>query len=346
MREGFVCPLPLQRYPQIVSAHGGGGQLMHHLIQEMIAPLLDNPKLQIHTDSAVLPPPSGRLVFTTDSYVVQPIFFAGGDIGKLAVCGTINDLAVLGAHPLYLSLSLILEEGLPLETLHSVLVSIRETAQSAGVSIVTGDTKVIATPQSHGLLINTSGIGSLPEGRLIAPSQIQEGDVVLVSGDIGRHGLAIMLQREGLEFESTLESDLAPLHGLIHELLDAGIVIHAMRDLTRGGLASALIEMAENAQKSILLEEEAIPIHESVAAACEILGLDALYAACEGRFVAILPPDEAERALPYLAKQSDTKPAIIGQITAPRATPLALQTRYKTQRILQRQSGEQMPRIC
>lgn len=345
--DSFVCPIPLRRYPHIVAAHGGGGQLMHDLIEEMLAPVLNTPLLQTQTDSALLPPLSGRLVMTTDSYVVQPIEFPGGDIGKLAVCGTVNDLAMSGATPRYLTLGLILEEGLPLETLHRLLVSIRDTADEAGVMVVTGDTKVFSHPGSHGLLINTSGVGEVAESVDWHPSKIMEGDVLLVNGDIGRHGLAVMMKREGLEFESTLKSDVALLSGAVAALQEAGVKVKAMRDLTRGGLATALVEMGEVSGLTLAVEEEKLPVCEAVEGACELLGLDPLYAACEGRFVAVIAAEDAEKALTLLKGRSDCpEPVLIGRCEGERGVPLLLKTTFGVERILHRQSGEQMPRIC
>ena len=283
-----ACPIPITQYPHVLMAHGGGGKLMHQLIGKMFLAAFANPLLEMQHDSTVVEWTGKKLAFTTDSYVVRPIFFPGGDIGSMAVHGTVNDLAMSGARPLYLSNAFILEEGLPMETLWRVVCSMRDAAQRCGVQIITGDTKVVDKGKGDGLFINTAGIGVIEHGQTIAPQNVRPGDVVLVSGDLGRHGMAIMAVREGLEFESQIESDSAPVAGLVMELLKAGIEIHCLRDLTRGGLASALNEIAEAAGVKIAIEEKSVPVREDVHAACEMLGLDPLHVACEGRFAAFI----------------------------------------------------------
>jgi hydrogenase expression/formation protein HypE len=345
------CPIPLQRYPRILMAHGGGGRLMHQLIDQLFLPALNNNLLQTQHDGAVFDMPPGRLAFTTDSYVVQPIFFEGGDIGKLAVCGTVNDLAMCGAKPLYLSLAFILEEGLPTIDLCRVVDSIRQTAQEANVQIVTGDTKVVEHNKmanaQPGMYINTSGIGVISTQRHIAPSQIKIGDQILLSGDIGRHGISIMTSRHGLEMHTPIASDVALLHEPILQMLDADVDIHCLRDLTRGGLATALYEIASAANLQIAISETEIPVCTEVRAVCEILGLDPLYVANEGRFVAIVNPKDTTRALDIMCTLSaDSNAKLIGEVYMSSSMPLIMHNAYRSQRALTMLSGEQLPRIC
>src|ERR1035441_1525742 len=258
------CPIPISQYPHVLMAHGGGGKLMHRLLEDVFGKAFSNPILDTRHDSAQFTVPSGRLAMTTDSYVVRPIFFPGGDIGSMAIHGTVNDLAMSGARPLYLSCGFIIEEGLPMETLWRVVCSMRDAAKHCGVQIVTGDTKVVDKGNGDGLFINTAGIGVIEHEQKILPQNVQPGDVVLVSGDLGRHGMAIMAVREGLQFESTIESDSAPVHEVVLDLIQTGIEIHCLRDLTRGGLASALNEIAGAARVKIAVEEKLIPIREDV----------------------------------------------------------------------------------
>ena len=295
-----TCPLPISQYPHVLMAHGGGGRLMHRLLEDVFGKAFSNPLLDTRHDSAQFNVPLGRLAMTTDSYVVRPIFFPGGDIGSMAVHGTVNDLAMSGARPLYLSCAFIIEEGLPMETLWRVVCSMRDAAKRCGVQIITGDTKVVDKGKGDGLFINTTGIGIIEHEQKLVPQNVQLGDAVLVSGDLGRHGMAIMAVREGLQFETTIKSDSAPVHGAVLQLVKARIEIHCLRDLTRGGLASALNEIAEAAGVKIAIEEELIPVREDVHAACEMLGLDPLHVANEGRFVAFVAPRDAERALTIL----------------------------------------------
>jgi len=342
-----ACPIPIQQYPHVLLAHGGGGRLMHQLLEKIFLPVFGNPSLETRHDSAVLACPPKRLAFTTDSYVVRPIFFPGGDIGSMAVYGTVNDLAMSGARPLYLSAGFILEEGLPMETLWRVVCSMQEAAQRCGVQIVTGDTKVVDKGKGDGLFINTAGIGVVEHPLTIAPQSIRSGDAVLVNGDLGRHGMAVMAVREGLQFESAIESDSAPVAGLVLKLLDAGIEIHCLRDLTRGGLGSALNEIAGTAKARISIEEKLVPVREDVHAACEILGLDPLYVACEGRFVAFVAAKDADRAAALMAAHASGQgTAIIGKVLDDSSGDVLLKSAIGASRILDMPSGEQLPRIC
>ncbi|HWR35309.1 MAG TPA: hydrogenase expression/formation protein HypE [Clostridia bacterium] len=341
------CPISISDYPTITLAHGGGGKLMHNLIEKMILPAFSSPLAEPHHDGAVFNVGDARLAFTTDSYVVRPLFFPGGDIGSLAVNGTVNDLAMCGARPLYLSCGLILEEGLPMETLWSVVQSLKHTAEAAGVQLVTGDTKVVDKGKGDGVFINTAGIGVIEHKLTIAPSAVRAGDAVLVSGDIGRHGIAIMAVREGLEFESTIESDCAPVSGTVMKLIESGIDVHCLRDLTRGGLGTTLIEIAESSARDISIEETKIAVREDVGGACELLGFDPLYLANEGRFVVFVPQDEAEQALNVLRNARDGEGAAqIGRVTEGSSGFVSMRSRIGTTRIVDMLSGEQLPRIC
>lgn len=343
----LACPVPIGQYEHIVMAHGGGGRLMQQLLEKLVQPAFANPYLAARHDSAVFESDGKRLAFTTDSYVVKPMFFPGGDIGKLAVCGTLNDLAMAGARPLFLSAALIIEEGLPIADLQRVLNSMAETARAAGVFIVTGDTKVVDRGKGDGLYVNTAGIGVIEHGLAVSPASVRPGDAVLVNGDIGRHGIAIMAQREGLAFETTIESDCADLSGLVRELLDAGLEIHCLRDLTRGGLASTLIEIAQSAAIDIEIVETAVPVREDVQGACEILGFDPLYVANEGRLAAFLPADQTDRAMEVLRQHPlGEHAAAIGRVTGPSRGSVHVQTALGVGRVLDLLSGEQLPRIC
>jgi hydrogenase expression/formation protein HypE len=287
------------------------------------------------------------MAFTTDSYVVRPLFFPGGDIGSLAVNGTVNDLAMCGARPLYLSAGFILEEGLPMETLWRVTQSMRRAAAEAGVEIVTGDTKVVDQGKGDGIFINTAGVGVIERDLSISPASVRPGDAILLSGDIGRHGIAIMAAREGLSFESEITSDCAPLAGLVGALIEAGIEVHCMRDLTRGGLASALVEIAEAARVKINIDEIAIPVREDVRGACEILGFDPLYLANEGRCIAFVAPTDAERALAIMnSLPSGNGASIVGEVADVPSAVVTLKSRIGATRIVDMFAGEQLPRIC
>ncbi len=320
---------------------------MHQLIEEMFVSSFKNPLLESRHDGAVLDLNGMKLAFTTDSYVVHPLFFPGGDIGSLAINGTVNDLAMCGARPLYLSAGFILEEGLPMETLWRVVQSMQQTAEAARVQLVTGDTKVVDKGKGDGMFINTAGIGIIEHNLTIAPASVQPNDVILLNGDLGRHGMAIMAVREGLEFESAIASDCAPLADPVMKLLDAGIEIHCLRDLTRGGLASALNEIAEAARWQINIEERAIPVREDVQGACEILGFDPLYVANEGRFIAIVAQADAERALAILRSHAlGAEAAIVGKVLEDANGLVTMKSKIGVNRIVDMLSGEQLPRIC
>jgi hydrogenase expression/formation protein HypE len=346
------CPIPIQQYPHVLRAHGGGGKLMHQLLEKVFGPAFSNDILDTRHDSAQFDVPAGQLAMTTDSYVVKPLFFPGGDIGSMAVHGTVNDLAMSGARPLYLSCAFIIEEGLPFETLWRVVCSMRDAARRCGVRIVTGDTKVVDKGKGDGLFVNTSGVGVIEprDGRprpRILPQSVAPGDAVIVSGDLGRHGMAIMAAREGLQFESQIESDSAPLHEIVLDLLQSGVEVHCLRDLTRGGLASALNEIAEAAGVRIAVEEKRIPVREDMQAACEMLGLEVLQVANEGRFVAFVAQDHAERALQCLRQHQDSAGAtLIGKVLDKAEPVVLLRSRIGANRILDMASGEQLPRIC
>jgi hydrogenase expression/formation protein HypE len=343
----FSCPIPINQYPNLLLAHGGGGNLMRQLIENMFVPAFKNNLPATKHDGAVLNFNDVKLAFTTDSYVVHPLFFPGGDIGTLAINGTVNDLAMCGARPLYLSAGFILEEGLPMETLWRVVQSMQQAAEAAHVQLVTGDTKVVDKGKGDGMFINTAGIGMIEHNLTIAPTSVRPGDVILLNGDLGRHGMAIMAVREGLEFESKIESDCAPLADLVLQLLDAGIKIHCLRDLTRGGLASALNEIAETAQLQINIEESAVPIREDVQGACEILGFDPIYVANEGRFIAIVEQADAERALAILHSHAlGAEASIIGKVMADANGLVTMKSKIGVNRIVDMLSGEQLPRIC
>jgi hydrogenase expression/formation protein HypE len=347
--EDFVlsCPIPITQYPNVLLAHGGGGRLMHQLIEGVFIPTFGNPTLNTRHDSAVVQLNGTTLAFTTDSFVVRPLFFPGGDIGSLAVHGTVNDLAMCGARPLYLSAGFILEEGLPMATLWRVVCSMQEAARNANVQIVTGDTKVVDRGKGDGIFINTAGVGIIEHAQRLAPDQVRIGDVVLLNGDLGRHGIAVMAVREGLEFETAIDSDSAPLSSLVLTLLSAGIELHCLRDLTRGGLASALNEIAAAAGVSITIDERRIPVCEEVQGACELLGLDPLYVANEGRFVAFVAAAEADRALTLMrAHPLGVGACLVGQVKPAAAAPVMMQSRIGAYRIVDMLSGEQLPRIC
>lgn len=328
-------------------AHGGGGRLMDQLIAKMMLAAFDNPQLNTRHDGAVCQVNDARLAFTTDSFVVRPLFFPGGDIGTLAVNGTVNDLAMCGARPLFLSCGMILEEGLPMNDLWRIVQSMKAAAAAAGVQIVTGDTKVVDKGKGDGIFINTAGLGVVEHGQVIAPASVQPGDQILLSGDIGRHGMAIMAVREGLAFESTILSDCAPLNGVVQDLLQRGLAPHCLRDLTRGGLASALAEIAETARVGIHFRQPAVPVEEEVQGACELLGLDPLYVANEGRFIAIVPAASAPATLEVLrAHPVSAGAAVIGEVTTTSPGLVTMTNTVGTRRIVDRLSGEQLPRIC
>jgi hydrogenase expression/formation protein HypE len=344
----WTCPRPLQNYPTIVMGHGAGGRMMSDLIQHLFAAELGNDLLAQMGDATVLEPASGRLALTTDSFVVSPLTFPGGDIGELAVYGTVNDLAMRGAQPLALTAGFILEEGLPMETLGRVVASMAAACRRAGVRIAAGDTKVVQKGHGDGVYINTSGLGLVPEDREISAHNARPGDVVLVSGSMGDHGMAVMSVREGLQFQSPIRSDTAPLNGLVEVLLaDDPSAVHCLRDATRGGLAAVLNELAGASKVGIEFEEKAVPVHAEVAAACEMLGLDPFYVANEGKLVAILAADKADEILKIMrGHEYGQEAAIIGQVVAEHPGLVTAQTLIGGKRVVDLPPGELLPRIC
>src|SRR5581483_1475261 len=340
------CPLPISAHKEIVLAHGSGGKLTQQLIQKMVLPQFENDLLNPLHDGAMFSLNGARFAFSTDSFVVNPIFFPGGDIGELAINGTVNDLAMCGARPLYLSSAFILEEGLPLADLWRVVQSMRQAAQVAGVSLVTGDTKVVDRGKGDKIFINTSGLGLIDAGVNIHPGRAQPGDKIIINGPIAAHGIAIMSVREGLEFESEIKSDTAPLNALVQSMLATAPDIHVLRDATRGGITSALNEIAGQAGVGIRLQEAHIPIDEAVKGACEILGLDPLYVANEGKFVAFVRPEDSELVLSVMRKHPlGQKAANIGEVVAEHPGCVTMKTRVGGNRVVDMFSGEQLPRI-
>lgn len=343
------CPSLLNNCPQVTLAHGGGGRLTSQLIDDLFRPSFNNPGLNQHHDSTILRFGSQRLAFTTDSYVIKPLFFPGGDIGKLSVIGTANDLAMSGARPQFLSCSLILEEGFPMASLIKVIASMKTTAEEVGIEIVTGDTKVVEHGKGDGLYINTSGIGVIDHSLEVSPFSIEPGDAIILSGDIGRHGVAILSVREGLEFEGSIESDCAHLTVLVNSLIKENISIHCLRDLTRGGLATALIELAETSRLTLTIDESSIPVTPQVRGACEILGLDPMYIANEGRFIAIIKSTDAEKALSILQNHPLGMSAVsLGRVEQgpPSKGKVLARSQFGGLRLVEKFSGEQLPRIC
>lgn len=342
------CPTMIDDKQVITLAHGSGGKQTSQLIEKIFLPAFSNDKLDMLHDGAVLNMPSNQIVFTTDSYVVQPVFFPGGDIGKLAVIGTLNDLAMCGAKPYYLSCGFIIEEGFLQSDLKRIVESMRIEAEANSVQIVTGDTKVIERQTGTNIFINTSGIGISMVKEPIHPHRIQKKDSIVLSGDIGRHGMAIMAKREGLEFSSPLISDCASLFPMVEALIREGIEVHCLRDLTRGGLATALVELAETSKMDFFCTEEAVNVSEAVDSACEILGFDPLYVANEGRFIAFVPKHQEDDALRILKGFHEGKKAsIIGEVVDRSVLPRAiLKNSFGTQRYLYRLIGDQLPRIC
>ncbi|HKS76762.1 MAG TPA: hydrogenase expression/formation protein HypE [Terriglobales bacterium] len=341
------CPTPLPAKETVLLGHGSGGKLSAELIHDIFLPAFGNPVLERLDDQAIFPVSSSRLAFTTDSFVVNPLFFPGGDIGSLAVHGTVNDLAMGGARPLYLSAAFILEEGLSLEVLRRVVDSMRQAASAAGVDIVTGDTKVVEKGKGDGLFITTTGIGLVPDGVELSASRARPGDKILLSGTIGDHGIAILARREGLEFESSMQSDSAALHTLVADMLEASREIRCMRDPTRGGVSSTLNEIAAQSHVGIDLIESRIPVREEVQGACELLGLDPLYVANEGKLIAIVSSDGADAILMAMRRHPLGRDAqIIGTVTGNHAGLVTMETVLGTTRIVDMLSGDQLPRIC
>ncbi|HEX5268992.1 MAG TPA: hydrogenase expression/formation protein HypE [Gemmataceae bacterium] len=348
-----TCPVPQSRYEHILLGHGSGGQLTAELIQRLFLPGFGNDVLGALEDQATVSLGTGngvnapRVAFTTDSFVVRPLFFPGGDIGRLAVHGTVNDLAVGGARPLYLSAAFILEEGLPLADLRRIVASMRAACREAGVALVTGDTKVVDRGKGDGVFITTSGIGLVPEGRSLSIHAARPGDRVLVSGTLGDHGIAIMSVREGIEFETVLESDTAPLNGLAEAILEACPRTRCMRDPTRGGLSSALNELSAASRVGVELDEAVIPLRPAVKGACEMLGLDPLYVANEGKLIAVVPPDDAGRVLGAMRSHPlGQNSALIGTVVAEHEGLVILRSRVGGERVVTLLAGEQLPRIC
>lgn len=344
------CPVPLA--PGVVTmAHGGGGRAMQRLLDEVVFRHVDSVELAARHDSAVLDfggalrGAGATVAFTTDTYVVSPLFFPGGDIGRLAVFGTVNDLAMAGATPVAISLALLLEEGFSLSELERVMASVQAACREADVRVVTGDTKVVDRGKGDGIYVNTAGLGVVEHALAIRPASVRPGDAILVSGDLGRHGIALMACREGLEFETRLESDSAPLWEQVQALLAAGVEVRCLRDLTRGGLSSALVEIAEASGHLLVVDEARVPVHEEVRGACELLGLDPMYVANEGRLVTFVPPSQAERALEALASAGGD-PCRVGQVEGPGRGSVRLRTALGVERPLDMLSGEQLPRIC
>lgn len=345
--EDFTCPLPLTDSDCVLMAHGGGGRMTHELISTVFYPAFRNELLEQDHDGCVFPVEKGRMACSTDSFVVDPIFFPGGDIGDLAVNGTVNDLACCGAQPLYLTAGFILEEGLPLKDLGRIVQSMRRAADKAGVQIVAGDTKVVERGKCDKIFINTSGIGLVPDGIRIAPDRVAEGDVVICSGPIGVHGITILSARESLGFETNLKSDTVSLNNMLAQLLKNIEEVHVLRDPTRGGVSGTLNEIAKAAHAEIVLDEAALPIPDAVRGATEILGLDPLYVANEGLVLVILPEEYAEEALDVMHRFPEGKEAtVIGRVAGKEQAMVKMKTLYGNYRIVDMLSGEQLPRIC
>jgi len=355
-KSGMYCPPPFGAFDQILLAHGSGGKLMQQLLDNVIMRIFDDRLLHHAHDGSLLEPAHNKLIMTTDSYVVRPLFFSGGDIGTLAVNGTINDLAMCGARPLYMSVGLILEEGLPVSILERVLISMKTAAQLVDIRIVTGDTKVVERGRCDGMYINTTGIGGLETESQISPARIQAGDAIIISGDIGRHGMAVMSAREGLSFSRPIQSDCAPLWQSVKVLLDGKIDIHCMRDITRGGLASVVKELAVASKFYFSLIEGDIPVESEVRCTCEVLGIDPLHVACEGRYVLFVPGCSAEAAVALLNQYycenyvnmgtSQVEARIIGEVITGKSGVVTLKTPIGGNRLVEPPSGEILPRIC
>jgi hydrogenase expression/formation protein HypE len=345
---GPVCPIPLSDYPSVQLAHGGGGRLSQMLIEGLFVRAFDNPVLEVLHDGAILEVEGSRLAFSTDSFVVHPLFFPGGDIGSLAVHGTVNDVAMCGGRPLAMSAGFILEEGFSMENLWRITQSMEGAARSTGVPVVTGDTKVVDRGKGDGLFINTTGMGVIPEGVDISPRRARPGDLVILSGPIAVHGIAIMSVREGLEFETELQTDSASLYPMVARVVErAGLRVHVLRDPTRGGVASALNEIAAQAKVGIRIDEQSIPVGEEVRGACEILGLDPLYVANEGKCLAIVDRELGGEAVEAMREDPLGREAvIIGEVVEDHPGKVVLRSRIGGLRVVDMLSGEQLPRIC
>ena len=345
--ENWTCPLPLRDYPTVTLAHGGGGRLSAELVEHLFLPAFGDPALATLADAAVLPSPRGRLALTTDAFVVRPLFFPGGSIGELAVNGTVNDLAMSGAEPLYLTAAFVLEEGLAVAELGEVVRRMADAARAAGVRVVAGDTKVIERARGDGCYITTSGVGAVTDGVTVGPDRARPGDAIILSGTVGDHGMAVMSVREGLEFETVIESDTAPLHGLVRELLAVAPDVRCLRDPTRGGLAATLNEIAARSGAGITIEEVAVPVNPAVRAACEMLGLDPFHVANEGKFVAVVPAERADAAVARMRSHPlGAGAAVIGRVTDQHPRIVAARTALGSSRIIALPLGEQLPRIC
>lgn len=345
--SSFSCPLPIMDHDRIQLAHGSGGRLSAQLIEALFLPRFGNPILDRLEDSAILELPPGKLAMSTDSFVVDPIFFPGGNIGDLAINGTVNDIAMSGAKPLYLSVAFVLEEGLPIEDLHRVLLSMEESAAGAGVTVVTADTKVVERGSCDKLFINTTGLGIIPEGVRISSSRLEPGDTILVSGTLADHGMAIMTTREGLSFQSRIQSDTASLHDLVRIMLEVCPDIHALRDPTRGGAATTLNEFAKASQVGIELSEEGVSVRPDVQGACEVLGIDPLYVANEGKLIAAVPGERAEDILAAMQAHPQGREAVVmGRVTKDHPGIVAMRTGLGARRIVEMPVAEQLPRIC
>jgi hydrogenase expression/formation protein HypE len=351
--EGLLCPLPLPHNERIVMGHGSGGRMSYDLISKVFLPSFENPILRTGDDAGLITilefgsNMGEKLAISTDSHVVMPLFFPGGDIGRLAICGTVNDVSMLGATPHWLTAGFILEEGLEVQTLYKVVESMQAAAAEANVRIIAGDTKVVQNGKADGLYITTTGIGIIPEGVNISGNRAQPGDVVIISGTIGDHGIAVLAARGELNFETQIKSDVAPLNGLVASMLEATKEIHVLRDPTRGGLATSLNEIAIQSQVGITIYEDAIPIKPAVEAACEMLGFDALYIANEGKLIAIVEKNNAEKLLTAMKNHPHgTDAAIIGTVVERSAPHVMLKTNYGTTRLVDMMSGEMLPRIC
>lgn len=337
----------MKKNDTILLAHGSGGKLSHRIIEDVFLPKFANPLLQQLDDGAVFTIGNQRVAFSTDSYVVDPIFFPGGDIGKIAVCGTINDLAMMGSHPLYVSAAFILEEGYSITDLEKILNSMKEIADEAGVQIVTGDTKVVAKGNADKLFVNTTGLGIIEHDLFISGSNAQVGDKIIINGSIGEHGVAVMSKREGIQFEVDIQSDAAPLNGLVADILEVTDGIHVMRDPTRGGLATTLNEIAMRSNRCIVIDEAAMPINGAVMSACEMLGFDPLYVANEGKVVVIVKAESADAVLQTMRKHRYGRNAqLIGEVLAQPTGKVILKTRIGGKRIVDMLTGDQLPRIC